>query len=310
MKKVILMAVAAAFMCGCEKQIVADNEPDADASGVVTVDGKRFTFTCKGDFGSPTFTDFSQGDASAYETGKSTRAAYLQADGADMTDLWVFDFVGDECVQTIHQSSTDDDFGRPVMTLAYGSHHVYFVASRGAEPSVDATACTISWTRPSDTFWKDYEVSVVSTSNGNRAVTLDRVVTRLRVTVNDEVPATMATLSVTPAVWYYGVNYKTGEPSGASEGQERSVAVPASYQGTSGQLSMSIFGFSGSEEWTTGLTIKAKDGDGAVLGQANIEDAPLKRNRVTEYSGNLFSSGSTMTASLAGDWAEGYSGTW
>lgn len=48
---------------------------------------------------------------------------------------------------------------------------------------------------------KDYEVSVVSTSNGNRAVTLDRVATKLRLTVVDKVPDGCQDVKVTPDRW-------------------------------------------------------------------------------------------------------------
>lgn len=304
-----MMAVAAALMCGCEKQIMS-NDVTGDDGQSVKVDGKRFVFTCKGDFGSPTFADSDQNDASVCGTGAATRG-YLQADGQDMTDLWVFDFMDGECVQTVHQEGAGDAFGRPEMSLAYGIHHVYFVASRGAEPTVDQEAKTITWTKPSDTFWKDYDVTVVATSNGNRAVTLDRVATRLRVVINDEIPTVVATLSLTPAVWYYGMNYQTGEPAVVQQGTERSVAVPASYIGTSGQLAMSIFGLGGADEWSTDVSVTAKDGDGNVVGQATITGAPFKANRVTEYSGNLFAGvGGTVSLGLNGEWQTVYSGTW
>lgn len=304
-----MMAVAAALMCGCEKQIMSDDVMSEDAQ-TEKVDSKRFVFTCKGDFGSLTFADSDQSSASVYGTGTATRG-YLQADGQDMTDLWVFDFMDGKCIQTVHQEGTGEAFGRPELSLAYGSHHVYFVASRGMEPTVDQVAKTVTWVKPSDTFWKDYEVTVVATSNGNRAVTLDRVATRLRVVINDEVPTGTAKLSLTPATWYYGLNYQTGEPAVAQQGTERSVSVPASYIGTSGQLVMSIFGLSGAEEWTTDVSVTAKDGDDNVVGQATITGAPFKANRVTEYSGNLFAGiGGTVSLGLNGEWQTAYSGTW
>jgi hypothetical protein len=52
MKRVILLAVAAAMICGCEKEIVSE-KPAGEAAGVVASDvvkTKKFTFTMKGDF--------------------------------------------------------------------------------------------------------------------------------------------------------------------------------------------------------------------------------------------------------------------
>jgi hypothetical protein len=213
-------------------------------------------------------------------------------------------------VQQIHQGdNTAEDFGKPVMQLAYGSHHVYFVASRGTAPTLNISEHSIVWEKPSDTFWKDYEVNVVSTSNGNRAVTLDRVATKLRIAVDDEIPDNAAVMAITPSTWYYGMNYTTGAavaPSSAS----RTVDIPASLHGTTGELAMTIFGLSGADEWTTDVSVVVYDANSVVLGSASIVGAPFMRNRSTEYSGSLFSSGSLTNLSLNEAWATSHIGTW
>ena len=66
----------------------------------------------------------------------------------NITDLWLFDYMGDELKQTIHKT---DGFDAAALSLDYGEHTLCFVASRGSEPTV--TAPTISWVKPSDTFW-------------------------------------------------------------------------------------------------------------------------------------------------------------
>ena len=295
MKKVFLF-VAMAAVVACSKPVFdEDIEGDEELTEVDMTKTKKFTFTVKGDF--------------VIEQEEPTRG-YLTAEDNQMTDLWVFDFIGGSCVQSIHQVKTDDDWGQPVLSLAYGSHHVYFVASRGTGPTLNETAKTITWTKPSDTFWEDYEVTVVSTSNGNRAVTLDRVVTKLKVTIEDQVPTGMATLSITPANWYCGMSYQTGEPSDARTNESRVINVPDSYVGTSGQLSASIFGFSSESEWDTDITVTAKDGSNQTLGSASIADAPFKRNRTTEFSGPLFGTSGATAVSVNEDWLDAYTGSW
>ena len=293
MKKVILLAMAAAMMCGCEKELVIGDE--ATGNPDVSVATKKFTFTVKGDFGNAVFVDGTRG------------VKYLSGDDNQMTDLWVFDYVGDDCVQTVHQVSTDNGWGSPSMQLTYGTHHLYFVASRGKESTINEGV--IYWNKPSDTFWKDYEVTVVNTSNGNRAVTLDRITTKLKVTITDEVPANMATLTLTPTTWYLGCTITTGEPAAFSNSGDRSVSVPASYVGTSGQLSMSVFGFSGTTEWTTSITVTAKDGDGDAISSSTISNAAFLRNRATEFSGSLFNHTESATVSVNDDWLDSVTGT-
>lgn len=294
MRKFVFFMLAAMLLTSCEKSLVNDDEVEKNPS-VSTTDGKRFTFMVKGDFS---------------EEWKSVTRGYLQADGKDMTDLWVLDYMGDVLVQQIHQSdNTAEDFGRPSITLAYGSHHVYFVASRGVSPTLSTTNGTITWTNVRDTFWKDYAVEVVSTSNGNRAVTLDRIVTKLTLKFTDAVSANASTINFTPSSWYYTLNYKTGEPTTATASQTISTSVPGSYIGNTDVL-ISYFSLSSSTDWATDVNVNSKDGDNNIIGQGDMANVPLKRNRVTEYSGPLFSSGGTVTTSLNTDWITTYEGEW
>jgi hypothetical protein len=294
MKKAILMAFAAALtMTACENPVVEDSVEANESETTQNQTGsKKFTFTVKGDFGAAVFT-----------------RGYLQADGKDMTDLWVLDYMDGQCVQALHQTPEDATWGSPQMSLAYGQHHVYFVASRGVEPSINETDHIISWGTVRDTFWKDYEVNVVATSNGNRAVTLDRVATKLRVVVEDEVPASCKSVDVTPNMWYYGLDYVSGAAVSAQK-KAVSVAVPESLVGTVGQLAVNVFGISEANEWTTSVALDARDGNGGSVGHATISGAPFKRNRATEYSGSLFASGGVLDVGVNGEWENSVVGTW
>lgn len=275
--------------------ISACNALDPEPQPLPAIDGvtKKFTFTVKGDFSKD----------------MKTKADYLTADGKSMTDLWVLDYMGDELVQQIHQASGDEDWGQPTLNLKYGEHHVYFIASRGQSPTLNTTSKTITFSKVLDTFWKDYSVTVVSTSNGNRAVTLDRVVTRLRLTFTDALAEGLSTIQTTPGTWYYGFNYTTGEPTEMKSNQTIITEVPASMIGNSGET-VNVFGFSSATEWTTDVSIAAKKSDNTVLGQAAIEDVPLKRNRSTEYSGPLFITGGAVEMSLNSEWSDPTTGTW
>ena len=299
MKKEMLFFAVMTFLCitACKNEVFFDDEDEKNPS--LNLPTKKFTFTVKGDF-----------DAATFKSGAPRRATgYLSADAGSMTDLWVFDYMDDVCVQSIHQVSTDEEWGKPQMALAYGSHHVYFVASRGDTPTIDNTGHTIVWGIPKDTFWKDYTVEVVSTSNGNRAVTLDRVATKLKISVDDEVPSNLKEIAVTPEKWYLGLDYKTGDAVSAQK-KERTVTVPQSYYGTTGQLVANFFGISGADEWTTNISVEARATDGSVLGKASITGAPFKRNRATEYSGNLFASGGGFDVSISEDWDNPVTGEW
>ena len=296
MKKYLFMALAVGLtLTACEAPVI-EGEDSTVSSASADGKTKKFTFTLKGDFTS----DW-----------KPVTRGYLQADGKDLTDVWVLDYDDSgNLLQQLHQDdNTADDFGVPVMNLAYGSHHVYIIASRGASPTLNTTDHTLSFAKVLDTFYKDYAVEVVSTSNGNRAVTLDRVVTRLKLTFEDAIPSDAALFNVVPATWYYGWNYVTGAPCAAASSQTVTVNIPSSSIGKSGE-NVNVYGFSSTTEWTTDVTINSKTVGGTVLGSATIADVPFKANRVSEYSGPLFGSGGTMTMGLNATWDTATTGTW
>ena len=279
MKKVMIMACLAVLVAGCGKDV---NVEEAGA--------KKVSFDVQGNWNSPVFTRGS-----------------LSADGKEMTDLWLFDYVDGTLVQTVHQVSTDADFGEPSPTLAYGEHRIYFVVSRGGSPSVDGTV--ISWGSIRDTFWKSMAVSVGGASASAYSVALDRVVTKLKITATDAVPDGTATVVVLPGKWYAGLDYLTGQPADMRDNEEMSVAVPDSYVGTTG-MAVSFFGFSTAAEWTTPLTVSARDEDNDIIGLVNVAAAPFMANRATEFSGALFSTSGTFTITLNDEWDTPWTGTW
>ena len=296
MKKHFLMAFAVGLtLTACEKTVLEEESDDIEQ--VVQQDGptKKFTFTLKGDFS---------------DEWKPVTRGYLQADGKDLTDVWVLDYMDGALVQQVHQSdNTAEDFGKPVMNLAYGVHQVYFIASRGVSPVLDTEEHALTFGSVRDTFWKRYDVSVVATSNGNRAVTLDRVVTKLRLTFTDEVPATANSISIVPHTWYYGIDYLTGQPASVRTDAATVITIPDASKGQTG-VQASLFGFSTAAEWNTDVVISSRTATDAVLGSATIASAPFKANRVSDYSGPLFSAGGSLSLSLNGEWEDSYQGSW
>lgn len=230
--------------------------------------------------------------------GANTRATLQEA---SLTDLWVFDDDGDGMRMVLHQAAADDGFGSVRLSLKYGTHALRFVASRGSDPTFSDGV--LSWAKPSDTFWAQMPLEVSPSGVASQSVTLRRKATRLKVTVTDEIPAEAATLSVTPSVWYYGLNVLTGEGTDTRQ-TERTVTIPASYVGTSGQLTASFFGLSPSESWQTDVAVAMKDADGTVLGSVMLEGVGFGMNITTSYSGGLIGSWRAMTMEVDDVWGD------
>jgi hypothetical protein len=222
----------------------------------------------------------------------------------------MFDYVGGELRQNIHQSNTDEGFGAISASMGYGEHTIYFVASRGTAPTTDTDAQTITWVKPSDTFWATASITVSPSSESSQTVTLSRVATRLKIAVNDEVPTEASKLIITPAQWYYGIDYTTGNGVAPSTDHPREITIPSSYIGTTGQLAAMIFGFVPSTDWHTGATITMCGNGSSTLGSVTIDDIPFKRNITTSYSGCLMVTGRTFTLTADDAWGDEDIHTW
>lgn len=240
---------------------------------------------------------FNFGDS--VEVRPMTRATLTEL---NLTDLWLFDYMGGEYQQTIHQSSTDDGFGAVSGSFDYGAHTLYFVASRGASPTVSTDTKTITWQTVRDTFWATLQITVEPSTGGTQTVSLNRVVGRLKISMTDEVPATAASFMVTPSTWYYGLRYDTGEAVG-SQNTPITVNVPNSYIGTT-NLSMSVYSISSATEWPTNITAALKASDNSTLGSVTISDVPIQRNHITSYSGGIMTTGRSLTVSSEDEWIE------
>ena len=278
------MAMAAAAMllsCGKEETLMAKVNDPKDS-----LQAKTITFTF-GEISHKAMTRVTLADAS-------------------ITDLWLFDYMGDELKQTVHQSSTDEGFGSVAITAETGDHSFCFVASRGTGATVSGG--TITWEKPSDTFWAKTALTVTPQTATAQSVELQRAATKLKITIIDEVPATLSKLTITADTWHSGINALTGEPTAAAA-RTSTINVPASYAGTTGQLITSIFGICGNG-YTTNVSVTASDANSQTIASVTLDDVPMKKNTTTSYSGPLFTRQPTFTMTVADSWGEDITDTW
>lgn len=281
-----LLCAAATILPSCEKSI---ETPNMESNGNKTV-----TFVLDGDW-------------QLSEEAFSTRAAVA---GSAMTDVWVLDYQSGALVQQVHQSSADEDFGAPTISLDYGEHTLYFVTSCGETPTLNTTAHTLAFAKTKDTFWKSLAVNVTSGTATNQSATLDRVVTKLIIKPTDQVPATINAISIVLGTWYNTIDYLTGLPTAAETNYDRTLTVPDSYKGTQETFSVNVIGFCGTSDITTNVAVTAKDADNKTIGYAAISNAPMKRNRASRYTGTLFGNSNGLTMNMDDTWLTDYEGTW
>lgn len=275
---IIVVAIVSASICGCDRTVTIQGESVKDVRFYVSVDGDW------------------------------TVTRSLHADGQQMTDLWLYDYMGNDLVGILHKTPSDADFGAPSVSMRYGEHTVCVVASRGKEPS--AGDGVIEWQQPSDTFWSKLHLTIGSGDASEVSAVLERVATRLRIIVTDDVPNGVADITVNPSEWFYGLDVISGAAVIMKKSYPRVIDVPMTYIGTSGQLSLSVFGLMSEGDWQTSITIEAHEENGGVVGVASLDDVPFARNWTTTASGCLFSQRPDFLFSLDSDWLGSYSVDW
>ena len=285
MKKLIMALAAALMLAACEKQ-----ELPRSGGGICLTNDTIEPYV--------TVTFAIGWQTTSHPMDARTRSISLAQ--SDMTDLWLFDYVNGECVNTIHLTPDDDDFGSPSASLTLGSHDIYFVASRGSGADIDDVEGTIVWSTVRDTFRGHLSLNVTSGTSPNQSVTLNRAVARLTITVNDAIPTGTSKLVIVPDDWYYGMNYVTGEAI-ESKNDEITINIPSSYIGTTG-LTASCYSISGNDEWQTDVLVKAVNASNVVVGQVTIHDATFIQNVITECSGAIFSGNALMNVALNDTW--------
>ena len=228
------------------------------------------------------------------------------AEDAKVTEILLLDYVGDELKQTIHQLKDDAGFGSVQLGVEYGTHTLRIVGSAGTGASLDDGV--ITWTKPGDTFYGSDSFTIAPQGSKNISLSLSRISTRLRVAVDDEIPADFAQLCI-EATWYYGLNIATGEATGA-QSAKRSISIPSSYAGTTGQLSAGFYSLCPADGYTTDVTITARNSSSEALRSISLSDVPLQRNRVTAYSGTMFANTRSVSLDFSTEWADAFEATW
>ena len=237
---------------------------------------------------------FNVNSSVSYET-----RAGLSANGKELTELWMLDYQGGVLKQTIHQKSSEEGFGSVSAYFAQGSHTLYFVASRGEGAVLDTDEHKITWAKVSDTFYKNLAVDV-SKAAASTNVTLGRATCKLKVSVDDDVPADAQTMSIKTGSWYKGIDYIDGT---ATDAVLSNFEVDISY----GTKSVSTYSIS-PEAWTTDVTVSVKTASGTE--SVSVKDVPLYRNRETTVHGNLFGSQQGMAIGIDDGWGEEEEKTW
>ena len=233
-----------------------------------------------------------------------TRAA-LSANGKQLTDIYILDYdkATGKLLQVLHQTSTAADFAEPDLTLDYGEHVLKVVATRSQEPTlwdVQKTTWTVepniltpvtatqpvmlTYTKTSDTFGAEKEVSVGIGTAATVSITLDRLVAKLVVNSTDVFPDDCTTIAL-DFQEYRTLSWATMDVTEAVNNQR--VVDVANLRGTTGTV-LSYFVLAPKDGYQTDITLTTNRTEGNPYSTITVPGVPLERNKVTTITGSLY----------------------
>ena len=135
-----------------------------------------------------------------------------------------------------------------------------------------------------ETFAATQNVSITDNSAVNLSVTLNRVITKLKVVSTDGKAANVAKVRMT-----FAAGNKSFNPQSGLATVNTGSASTVSNSSPVGETSSSVgYVFLATDEQTMDVTIETLDAGGNTIYSTVVNDVPFKRNRCTTLSGSLY----------------------
>lgn len=202
---------------------------------------------------------------------------------------------------TLSQTSTDEDFGSPTLTLEVGEHTIVFVASTSA---LTLTNGYFSYTggKITDTFGKVVSLTVTGGMQ-TQNVELQRIITKCSVKISDAIPSKLAQIDV---IQSKGSNtFSASTLCGKADGLTTSATIPSTYAGqTNVVLSALSMCASVSEAYTQGVTVAFKDSEGTAFVTETVNNVVMSANRRTIIEGEWMSTAPSHSVSVNTTWQD------
>ncbi len=187
------------------------------------------------------------------------------------------------------QDSSDKDFGKISVSLDNGTYRVVILAYNNKDnpTATDPTKILFGNNgKMSDTFlWSD---DITVDKNLEKEVSMSRVVSMFRLVTTDNIPSNVAKMKF----YYTGgsstINALTGNGNANSKQEENIVVSETGKPGT-----FEVYTFPKGDENLLKMEVTALDASGNTVASRTFEDVPISRNKITQYTGEFFSGGTS-----------------
>lgn len=289
MKKTLVILAAGLVMAACEKPILDSEDINNEPTGNVV-----FIFNASG--------------AQTRGTGMTRAATPAIGDYFTKLNVMLFNEDGTRYFDKVRtQYSTDENFGQMSLTLPAGEYTVVAVGHSSVKSATIKSPEMVQFTasdgeKLTDTFCYEGIVTVGDTPE-QHALTMNRVGAMVRFQFTDEeIPAALTHVKFDYTGGSANFNPTTSEGTTKStQSEKRPVSADDQYQ---------VFTFPYmAATGTLKMAVSALASDGTVIKKRTLESVPVTRNRITTFTGPLFTDGEgTITQSgfgfsVNGEWS-------
>ena len=233
-----------------------------------------------------------------------TRAA-LTAEGKALTDLFIFDYDKETgtLLQVLHQTSTDEDFAEPDLTLDYGEHTLKVIATRSVSPTLldaggadwavsdnvltavgESLPAVLTSAKTSDTFGAVQDITV-GTGKQSASIALNRIVAQLVVAPNDVYPDDAGDITTTLDE-YKAFSWQTFDVTEAVKNQR---VYDASVNAGKQNKSIAYYVLVPAQGYTSDVSfVVGRRGSDKPYAEILVQGVRMERNKITTISGSFY----------------------
>ena len=247
-----------------------------------------------------------------------TRAA-LTAEGKTLTDLFIFDYDKETgtLLQVLHQTSTDEDFAEPDLTLDYGEHTLKVIATRSVSPTLldaggadwavsdnvltavgESLPAVLTSAKTSDTFGAVQDITV-GTGKQSASIALNRIVAQLVVAPTDVYPADAGDITTTLDE-YKAFSWKTFDVTEAVKNQR---VYDASVNAGKQNRSIAYYVLVPAQGYTSDVSfVVGRRGSDKPYAEILVPGVKLERNKITTISGSFYHHQKVVSVTVEDVW--------
>ena len=230
---------------------------------------------------------------SPYQMEAMTRSAVSIADVVTKLDVWIYEN-GSE-VTSVHQSTSDADFGSVSVTLDKTKTYTLYAIGHKADGATLADG-VISFTDDKTTHAMYYTTTFSPATTTSMSCLMNRIVADFRLEITDDIPTNAVKFRFTIASVFDRWNVTTG----ATHGINRVSTI--NYVGTSAIFN--IYAITTDAQTLHTVTVEALDENDAVIQERVFENVPLRNGYKTNYRGTFFIDTPMSMSFTVNDWNE------